>query len=163
MLMQNTEFQAPFDAALNNAVSFITSKLVPDFNVADDAPSTYQDLKAHLDAGKTFTAAREGSEHTIFGNPKINYAFRAWHDWCHWTGEFDFSLSGECATCSLQIEHLRSFYGVNDRTDYWARLLIAEVIGQRRYFEKYQCYITDQRAFARAYLVDRDAALECEW
>ena len=48
--------------------------------------------------------AREGADNTIFGAPEVNYAFRAWHDWCHWMGGFDFSLYGECATCNMQIE-----------------------------------------------------------
>jgi len=95
--------------------------------------------------------------------PEVNYTFRAWHDWCHWQGDFDFSLYGECATCNMQIEHVRSFFGVNDQTDGWARLLIAEVIGQRQYFERYRSYIADQRAFAHAYLVDPEFALSRRW
>lgn len=163
MFTQEPPQLAPFDPGLNDAIIKITRQLVPEFAVADTAPSTYNDLKAHLDAGKTLVVAWEGSDHTIFGAPGINHAFRAWHDWCHWQGAFDFSSYGEWATCNLQIQHLRKFFGTNAQTESWARLLIAEIIGQRQYFERYRAYIADQRAFVRAYLLNRDFALNRRW
>lgn len=163
MILQKTQNLTPFDPALNEAVVNIAHQLVPEFVVEKAAPSTYQQLKAHLNGGKTLVIAQEGSDNTIFGAPAINHAFRAWHDWCHWKGEFDFSLYGECATCSMQIDHLRKFFGVNDQTNDWACLLAAEIVGQRRYYEKYRIYVSDQRAFARAYLTDKDFALSRHW
>lgn len=163
MPKQETDDLAPFDPGLNQVVIHIASRLVPEFAVADTVPATYEELKRHLDAGNKLLVAREGSGKTIFGAPEVNYAFRAWHDWCHWKGEFDFSLSGECATCSLQISQLRKFFGVDDRTAQWARLLVAEVVGQRQYYEKYRTYIADQRAFTRAYMEDRSVALGQRW
>lgn len=107
--------------------------------------------------------AAEGSDATIFGAAPVNYAFRAWHDWCHWKGGYDFSLQGEMDTCCLQLIHIQMLYGVNQRTCYWRTLLIAEVIGQRQYYELYREYISNQRAFATAYMEDRNAALARKW
>ena len=153
----------PFDPRLNDAVLRITDSLVGNYCVADDAPGTYAALKRHLDAGQLLIVAAAGSSATIFGDPTVNYAFRAWHDWCHWKGECDFSLNGEMATCCIQLSHVQRFYGLNDRTCYWRSLLIAEMIGQRRYYELHREYVEDQRAFTRAYIADPQAALAAKW
>ena len=63
----------------------------------------------------------------------------------------------------MQIDQLYSFYGVNAASRQWSRLLVTEVIGQRQYYEKYRQYISDQRAFATAYMQDPTAALANEW
>jgi len=88
----------PLDGAFNCAVVEIAHRLVPRYIISDDAPSTFRQLKAHLDAGKTLVVAKEGSDRTIFADPAVNCAFRAWHDWSHYTGNYDFSLYGESAT-----------------------------------------------------------------
>lgn len=153
----------PLDGAFNRAVVEITHRLVPRYLVSDDAPSTFRQLKAHLDAGKTLVVAKEGSDHTIFADPAVNCAFRAWHDWSHWTGNYDFSLYGESATCSLMIDHLYRFMGVTSETQKWSRYLIAEIIGQRQYYEKYRAYIENQRAFVTAYVASPTKALSRRW
>lgn len=153
----------PFDQTLNNAILRLSAHYVPTFIISDHAPATYRQLKAHLDAGKTMVVAHEGSSHTIFASEQVNFAFRAWHDWCHWKGEYDFSLFGESATCNMQIEQIYAFYGVNDQTQFWAQLLVAEVIGQRCYYERHRQYIHDQRAFATAYMNDPSSALLSKW
>lgn len=153
----------PFDPDFNHAIMQITAQLVPEYTVSDSAPATYQALKAHLEAGKMMVVADEGSGNTIFGNPAVNHAFRAWHDWSHWRGGFDFSPQGETATCQMQIEHVYQFFGNNQKTRAWASLLTAEIIGQRQYFERHRTYICDQRAFVRAYLTNPDSALAQRW
>lgn len=153
----------PFDVDFNHAVAHIASVIVGHYIVSDNAPSTYRQLKAHLGAGKTMVVAHEGSEATIFGDAAANWAFRAWHDWTHWKGGFDFSLYGESATCNMQIDCLLAFYGVNAATMKWRDYLIAEIIGQRRYYERYKAYLSDQRAFAVAYIKDPVFALSRMW
>lgn len=163
--MRTFQFQhpTPFDPKLNAAIIYITTQLVGRFEVADNAPSTFQQLHAHLEAGKTLVVASEGSSNTVFCMPEVNYAFRAWHDWCHWWGGFDFSMIGETATCGLQIGHLKQFYGRNDQTEVWANLLTAEIIGQRQYYERHGVYVEDQRGFSRAYRRDANLALSSHW
>lgn len=154
---------SPFDQGLNDAIIEITNRLVGPFKVSNDAPGTFRELKAHLDTGKRVVVAREGSEQTIFGDPEVNYAFRAWHDWCHWKGGYDFSIEGEMATCNMQIEQLYAIFGVSETTKRWSRYIIAEVIGQRRYYERYREYLSDQRAFVTAYMHDPTQALQRKW
>lgn len=116
-----------------------------------------------MNSGKPLIVAREGSENTIFGDRDVNFAFRAWHDWCHWRGGYDFSFLGECATCHMQVQQLKEHYGKNHQTAYWIELLTAEVVGQRQFYEKFKTYISDQRAFAQAYLQDPGLALGRIW
>ena len=87
------------------------------FDVAPDAPSTYRALKAHLDAGKRLVVYDGGSEGTIYVTPAVNHAFRAWHDFSHWTGKHDFSVRGECAVFAMQRQHLLDLYGDNKQTE----------------------------------------------
>lgn len=153
----------PLDLNFNSAVVAICAHYVPVFIIADHAPGTYKQLKTHLDSGATLVVAHDGSNSTIFASPSVNFAFRAWHDWCHWNGDFDFSLYGESATCCLQISQMYSFYGVTPNTNRWAQYLTAEIVGQRRYYEKYREYIYDQRAFCDAYLADQVKSLDKKW
>lgn len=159
----NVHVLYPFDTKLNDAVLELAARYVPVFIVADDAPSTYRQLQEHMDAGKTMIVASEGSNNTIFAVPEVNFAFRAWHDWCHWKGGFDFSLYGESAACCMQLDQMYGRFGVNWHTNQWAEYLKAEVIGQRQYYEKYCAYIDDQRGFVAAYVTNPALTLERKW
>ena len=144
------------DLGFNAAVLAISRRLFPcGFDVADDAPQTYENLLMHLDAGKRMVVFSGGSEHTIFGDREVNYAFRAWHDWCHWRGRFDRSHQGERAVCAMQEQHLVTLYGDCARTEEWRRILRAEIIGQRDHFDVHGRFPDDQRAFVENYLANK--------
>ena len=154
----------PIDRGLNTAILAMADRVCPaGFDVSDAAPDTYRKLKAHLDAGNRMVVAKSGSEGTIYGEPEVNYAFRAWHDWCHWRGEHDFTPEGELAVFRMQAWHLRQTYGATEQSLQWARILEAEVVGQRLYYEAHKTYVTDQRAFIQAYMVDPLRAVVKEW
>ena len=90
---------AVLDHRLNVAVLVITRRLLPGgFEISENAPETYYELVRHFESGQRYVVYSGGSEHTIFGDPEVNYHFRAWHDWCHWQGKHDFSFQGEYAT-----------------------------------------------------------------
>lgn len=93
----------------------------------------------------------EGASHgTIYGCPKINHAFRAWHDACHILGRFPFTLEGERLACEMQIAQLRAAYPSAPLSV--ARFLRAEVIGQAEYFARWEHFPKDQAAFFAAYM-----------
>ncbi len=100
-----------------------------------------------------------GCDGTIYADPEVNYAFRAWHDWCHWRGGYDFSVCGETAVCAMQCLELLSQHGDGEQTRRWIAILRAEVVGQRLYYQRHKRYIDDQRGFVEAYLKDPDDAL----
>ena len=141
------------DIQFNAAVLSVAHRLFPcGFLVADEAPQTFEDLVARLDAGQPMLIWSGGSAKTIYGDPEVNYAFRAWHDWCHWRGRHDFSYEGEYAACQMQAGHLVTIYGDCTRTRWWQRILHAEIIGQREYCDVHGHFPDDQRAFVEAYL-----------
>lgn len=100
--------------------------LAPAHIVRDIAPASYREMIA---APGIIWAG--GSERTIYGDAKVNYAFRAWHDLCHRLGGWDFSLPGEIATCSLQCRQLRNLLPRCPQA--WLDILIADAVGQARY------------------------------
>ena len=150
----------PLDPELNAAILKISLRLFPDgFDVSDDAPDTYEKLKAHLDTGKRLVVYGGGSQHTIYADPAVNYAFRAWHDWSHWTGQHDLTFQGEIAVCADQRRHLIEVFGNTPQIDRWAAIINAEIIGQATYFEDHKRFPVDQRGFVEAYLKDPHLAL----
>ena len=150
------------DIEFNAAVLAMAHRLFPrGFEVANDAPQSYEELVARLDAGMPMLVWRGGSQNSIYGNPEVNYAFRAWHDWCHWRGRHDFSFEGEMAAYRMQAEHLVVVYGDCPRTKWWQRILHAEIIGQRQFYNMLGYFPDDQRDFVEAYLAgDERAAAE---
>ena len=149
------------DIQLNAAVLAVAHRLFPcGFLVAEIAPQSYEELVARLDAGLPMLVYSGGSERTIYGCPEVNYSFRAWHDWCHWRGRHNFSFEGETAVCCMQGAHLVALYGECPRTRWWKRILHAEVIGQREYFNRHGVFPDDQRAFVESYLAHTSADAE---
>jgi hypothetical protein len=149
----NTYVTKALDIHFNVAVLHIAQRLFPcGFDVLDDAPGTYERLICHLDSGKRMAVRSGGSEQTIFGDPEVNYAFRAWHDWCHWRGRHTFTFYGELAAYDMQCAHLVELYGVSDQTKNWQRIVYAEIIGQRLFCDRYGQFPDNQRAFVESFL-----------
>jgi hypothetical protein len=145
----------PLDPELNTAIVTIASRLFPDgFDVSNDAPDTYEKLKSHLDAGKRLVVFAGGSQHTIYADPAVNHAFRAWHDWTHWTGQHELTFQGELAVCDAQRKHLIELLSDTPQTRYWSEIINAEIIGQATFFEYHKRFPDDQRGFVEAYLKD---------
>jgi hypothetical protein len=150
----------PLDPSFNDAVVEIANRLFPSgFDVSPQAPATYEELKALLDAGGRLVVYAGGSEHTIYGDPGINYAFRAWHDWTHWTGRHDLTFEGEVAACASQQRHLLLLYGDTVQTRRWCEIIRAEIIGQGTYYRYHKRFPDDQCGFVQAFLEDPDRAL----
>jgi hypothetical protein len=152
----------PLDPAFNATILSIAARLFPDgFDVSPDAPSTYKALKVHLDAGKRLVVYDGGCEGTIYANPKVNHALRAWHDWSHWKGGHDFSVEGETGAFNTQRQHLIDLYGENEQTRRWTLLLHADIVGFRLYYERHKRFVDDQRGFIEAYMKSPDDTLLC--
>jgi hypothetical protein len=143
----------PLDIGFNIAVLRIANQLCPGgCQVADDAPDTYEKLRAHLDLTNQMKVWSGGSENTIYADKQVNWAFRAWHDWCHYHGRHAFTVVGERAVFEMQKLHLLLLYGNCPQTRRWLEILRAEVIGQQKYFYQHGHYPDDQRAFVEDYL-----------
>lgn len=141
------------DRSFNVAVMAIADRLLPcGFDVRDDAPSSYAELRQHYNATGRIAVWSGASDRTIFGDTEINFAFRAWHDARHILGDFDFSLLGEARTCFAQIQDVERLYTGHHRLPFWRALLRAEVIGQASYAHAWGDFPADQRDFVACYL-----------
>lgn len=143
----------PLDTNLNVAIAHVALRLIPaGFDVSEHAPPTFDQLTAHLDAGKRMVVFSGGSDVTIYADPEVNWHFRAWHDWCHWRGNHPFSLAGETAVFRMQAEHLIGLYGNGPDVQRWIRIIHAEIVGQAEFYEVHGHFPEDQYAFVVAYL-----------
>lgn len=155
LFREDTTMYRPLDPSLNSAILTIAGRLFPDgFSISTDAPQTYHQLTSLLDSGKGLIVWSGSSEMTIYAAPEVNYAFRAWHDWCHWRGQHPFTLKGESAVYEMQCSHLTSMSNDQDTIRRWRRILYAEIMGQNIYRDRYGQFPEDQRAFVEAFLND---------
>jgi hypothetical protein len=150
----------PLDPGLNAAILQIAPRVLPrGFDVAVDAPSTYAELRQLIATGTRLRIWTGACQHTIYADPAVNHAFRAWHDWSHWIADEPFTPKGERAVAALQCRQLVADYGDNARTRRWQAIIGAEVIGQNEYRRRHRRFPADQIGFVRAYLDDRPYAL----
>lgn len=120
----------------NQAILF----LAPLHVTRGHAPGTFEEIMQA--PGIVWEGA---SDATVFGDARVNHAFRAWHDAHHIAGQFDFSLTGEIATMRAQQRDLvRAF----PSCPAWALdIIAAEVQGQAEYFAAHGAFPLDQIAF----------------
>lgn len=151
----------PLDLDLNHAVVAMARKAFPEgFDVSPTAPDTLDKLNALLNAGHRMAVYDGGSDATIFASAFVNYCFRAWHDFHHWTGDLPFTPEGEAEACRRQCQNLLAFYGDNALTRQWCKVLDCEINGQLAYASRHNgSFPVDQMAFALAYLKAPQAAL----
>jgi hypothetical protein len=84
---------------------------------------------------------------TIYDDKEVNFAFRAWHDWCHWQGKHPFTVEGESEACDMQCRQVYDLFGFNAQTIRWSHILKAEVLGQALYRERFGRFPTNQPLF----------------
>lgn len=112
-------------------------RFAPSLLAKDIAPSTFEDLM-RLDSKEAIVWSG-ASECTIYGDPSVNYAMRAWHDSLHRKLSADFSLAGETR---VALEHCRLI-----ESDGLARIIWAEVVGQAEFFERFGQFPENQVEF----------------
>ena len=87
------------------------------------------------------------SDRTVFGDARVNHAFRAWHDSHHIRLGADFTLAGETRVCEAQIAELHRLWPRHPLV--WDRLIRVEVIGQVTYAVTHGHFPIDQIQFTR--------------
>jgi hypothetical protein len=169
----------PLSETLNRAVLALAAKHWPAgwMPTSGDTQATVERLMADGVSPEAYAAGRDGlqanpfpvyagaSDRTIFGDPKVNHAFRAWHDAWHLRLRAPFTPEGERAVCRAQMdelhawtdEHSGSFSGLQ------AALLYAEIIGQLEHQTAHGAFPENQRAFVRAYVKNPARALARRW
>jgi len=111
------------------------------------APRTLRQLiEAEHMAGGRMPVSRGNSGWTIYGDPEVNYQFRAWHDRTHMLIGAEFTLAGEHRVCAAMQADCAKIYGAKE-SKLFALILDAEVNGQAEYFDRYGRFPNDQRAY----------------
>ncbi len=145
----------PFNLAFNVAINHIASRLFPcGFDVVpeSEAPDCLEKLNERIASTGRMAVMRDYVNGNIYGCNETNWAFRAWHDWCHWKGQHAFDLDGEAAAARMQIEHVRQLYGEGETLEAFSQLIMAEIVGTAAFFAATGDYPKDQRAFVREFL-----------
>lgn len=116
---------------------------VPRWRAADVAPETVADLLASYRATGEIVVSAANSERTIWREPAGNFAFRAWHDFCHVRSLRGFTAGEEIELGEWQCG---AFGGVGDA---FALIVREEISEQARYFaERGEFLNGDQIGFA---------------
>jgi hypothetical protein len=125
----------------------------------DPAPgytASFEGMRATYRATGRIPINTDFSEGTIFGDPAINWAFRAWHDWAHIRGNYDFTEEGEKHAAELQKRDVNGAvmggYILPSQGWRFRRLIDCEVNGQVQYQLAHNAFPSDQMAFAKEYL-----------
>jgi hypothetical protein len=116
-------------------------KLAPQFTAKPIAPDTFETLAGAKTYG--LVVYDGGSTDTIYGDPSVNHAFRAWHDSLHLKLGADFTLIGELRVGLEQARILGGSYG---------DIVMAEVKGQIDYYNLHGCFPLNQLEFVLSYL-----------
>ena len=137
------------DATLNLIIpSFAPARvLFSDAQFADFAA-----MKKDFQSRGILTVNVNHSDGTIFGNPSVNWLFRAWHDAAHLAVDADFSQAGERAASAYQIAQVLTVYGFGPVSARWAALIDCKVNAQADYFFRTGEFVQHQYAFTVAQL-----------
>jgi len=156
----------PLFPSFNVATLHMANRTNPrGWNVSANAPSSLAELKRRAKRDGRITVSSLHSDLTIYGDPEINYAARAWHDACHILADAAFDDAGERAVCELQKRQLRAVYGEASSRLFCA-VVDAEIIGQLDYKAANGEFPRDQRTFVlerMAWNIPRNEYLGDDW
>lgn len=128
---------------LSRELNQVILALAPAYEAKSFAPGTFPELM-RCPSRIVWDGA---SDATIYADPRVNHAFRAWHDAEHVRGAFDFSLTGERATCEAQIRGLLARFP--RVPSFFLAIIRAEITGQAEHFARFGEFPADQAAFIR--------------
>ena len=126
--------------------------MAPPFEACVDAPSTYEELCKELDTHKPggiepVRVYSGGCYDTIFSEPKVNHALRAWHDLTHYNESLGFGLSDEIQVANMQVLDAEALAEEYDLTETDINVLWYELAGQRMYYDIHNEYVIEQNRF----------------
>ena len=130
------------------ALAAAVMHFAPKYVVLDDAPSTFEEIRAYRKEHGVYAVWSGGSEQTIWPTPGHNYAFRALHDGIHDRFGHSLTIYGEQATARDTEKYLRRVAPHLTEEDY--RAMWFEVVGQVLYEAHHGEFPQDQAAFIGA-------------
>lgn len=123
----------------------------PRMSLHDDIAIPYgmtdEDMIRHWNATHSILVWTGASEHTIYGDPYVNWMFRAWHDMCHMNSGVCNREHGELGCFEVSAEHDVARYQCKGLSDLLAQVVQLEVVGQATHWLNTGQFIQDQRAW----------------
>jgi hypothetical protein len=150
------------DIEFNKMVLDITNKLVPNYDISENAPNTYNDMVDYFNNHGKLCIYNGSSDMTIFADSNVNIAFRAWHDFYHLTKELQFTDLGEYIVSNYQATDIMVYCIENNKLDklnLWLNLLDIEINEQVKFFNENNYFIEDQHKFTLEQLEKREITL----
>lgn len=152
------------DRGFNSVVQAMARRFMPQgFDVSSDAPDTLEALRKHYKKTGRILVWNGASDRTIFGDPEVNFAFRAWHDYTHLKISAPFDRPGETAVALVQTADMYQRMGYCNNSRRYARIIDAEIVGQLRHQETFGEFPEDQLGFVQAYLKNATRSLITSW
>lgn len=143
----NDPIRPPLDVSFNAAIHHVANRLNPaGFDLLPDAeaPSSLEALTEYHALHHRLAVSKDYSDKTAFGDPEVNWAFRAWHDWTHQHHQLPLTFEGENAVAWLQVGHLRDLGLWTPFRQAW---LLSEVVGQAKLLRDTGSFPDDQWEF----------------
>lgn len=152
----------PMYPVFNQVVVKMCELLLPkgfDLTPHENKVDSLKKIQAEYERTQRVIVWSGGSANTIFGDPEVNYAFRAWHDAMHIWYNLPFSKIGEDIACKFQQRQIQGFCeGEYSKTqiELFTRILECEINGQVEYLNEHNKFPDDQRKFHREWMEKRD-------
>lgn len=104
---------------LSNFILFKAEQIRNDIGIGfiaiDDAPNKFSDLlqawEESLSKKQPFPIWNGASDSTIYTDAYVNYAFRFWHDYLHYTTGLEFIAHDEIKIGIMQVKDVQSHFG----------------------------------------------------
>lgn len=135
------------DREFNGVVKFFGS-LVPHTLTCSEYKS-FEEMKKFYEDHGYLKINVDHSDKTIFGDPTVNWLFRAWHDMCHVIENAGFDREGETKALRLMQKQINDYPSVSvENKTKFNKILEVEVLGQLDYYEQHGDFPEDQYSFA---------------
>jgi hypothetical protein len=132
--------------ALIPELNSVVLGLAPQYTARPQAPETFQELMR----AEQLTVWDGASDRTIWGDARVNHAFRAWHDARHIDGLCAFDPEGEARACEMQCRDILAAYPRAPKL--WLDAIRAEVNGQVQFYVNTGAFPSDQVALVLSIL-----------
>lgn len=134
---------------LRDAVYSAANRIVtPRYDVRDDLGSmTDADMLRFYHATGRILVWSGGSDSTIFGDARVNWHFRAWHDFCHIKSGVCNRVHGALGCFEPVAEYAVADWQSRGLSDTLARIVQIEVSGQAKNYATTGGFLPDQIAF----------------
>ncbi len=121
------------------------------FETAEKTTNNFEKFKAETKANGYITVSRDGCDHSIYRDARLNIVARLWHDMWHLELDAPFDAAGEElvaeAQCKEMTDWLRAENVTEQSIEAARNILYRDIMAQVEYYEKYNRFVPYQELF----------------